>query len=403
MAGYLPKGFRDYLFENADALATAAHRLAEVYERWGYRRFIPSTLEDGDAMGKVAGEALIQQSFRFADRSGGLLSLRPDFTLQAARVIAGELAKEAPPFRLYYADRVFRHAADGQGALREIWQAGLELAGAEGPEADGEIIAVTLEALAALGLENLQVDIGHATFVRELVRDIRLDSQYFGRFITSIQRKDRLGLVELRNLGMLDERALKLGILAIDSFGVTDVAALRTLGLPFDEAAVAELEAMLDILNGYGVKARISLDPGEVRGLDYYTGFFFHVYQPDVRNPVAAGGRYDGLLRNFGRDLPAVGCAVDLAAVLPFVKSQKRERIHIVNLMAAREGAIQVARQLRSRGYAVSRDIVRRPWQESMAYARSAGISLLYKIEADGTHVVLDAVSGERVQHDLLG
>ncbi len=391
---YLPKGFRDYAYERADALHEASQRVAEVYARWGFRRFVPSLVEDAETFARGADTQLLRQSFRFADRSGEMLALRADMTLQAARVMAGELAAVPPPLRLFYVDRVLRNVEDGRGALREVWQAGAELAGAPGPEADAEIIAVTLEALSALGAADLQVDLGHAGFLKGILARWHLDESASRAVLNAFERKDVRLLDDLRQQGILDDRAHGEARVMAEAFGLESPDAVDALGVELDAKALRELRGIVQVLGEYGVRVRVTFDPGEVGGFAYYSGFFFHVYAPGLRQPLAAGGRYDGLLKDYGRDLPAVGCAIDLAAALPMVASVAPPRIHIVNLRGERGEALRIAQELRALGCAVSRDIVRRPWSESLEFARRTGIRIVLILEADGTMRALEPDGG---------
>jgi ATP phosphoribosyltransferase regulatory subunit len=394
MSNYLPKGFRDYVFERADALHGAAEQVGSTYAKWGFRRLIPSTMEDADTFALGAGVQLQKQSFRFTDRTGELLALRSDMTLQAARVIGGELNELPPPIRLFYADRSFRNAPDGQGSLRELWQAGAELAGASGPEADAEIIAVSLDAIASLGVKDLLVDIGHAGFVREFLKGISLTQDQAAAVASALERKDERALQDLKNAGTLPEKAWQTAKRLITAFGTGSIQELEDLDLGFAAAAIAELKGIQEVLQTYGVTAKIAFDPGEVRGLDYYTGFFFHIYSAKSRSPLAAGGRYDRLLQVYGRDLPAVGCAIDLAVLVDEVSVRRSTRLHIVNLRNSRSDALALARGLREQGFAVSRDIVRRPWNESLAYAKRMEMDLLVLLESDGSQRVVKVRDG---------
>lgn len=399
MANYLPKGFRDYVSARADALRGAADRIGDVFALWGYRRFLPSGVEDAETLAAGADGKLLQESFRFADRTGELLVLRPDMTLQAARVMAGELSGVPAPLRLFYADPVFRNLPEGRGELREIWQAGIELAGAQGPEADAEVIAVALEALAAVGVADAQVDLGHAAFVRNFLTAHELTGQGAADVAAALERKDTRRLDELKSAGVISAEARADALKLVGAFGL-DAAAVDRLGLTFLSAAAAELREIEAVLRAYGLRNRVTVDPGEVRGLEYYTGFFFHVYGAAARRPLAGGGRYDGLVGRYGRELPAVGCAIDLAAAAAGYAPAAPRRVHIVNLRATRDDALQLARALREKGVAVSRDIVKRPWEESQAFAQTAGIDALVVVEADGGYRWIELRAGVTERHD---
>jgi ATP phosphoribosyltransferase regulatory subunit len=315
--------------------------------------------------------------------------------LQAARVLAGELSASAAPLRLFYVDRVFRNVPEGKGALREIWQAGAELAGVSGAEADAEIIAIALEALAALGVRDMQVDLGHTSFVRDFLSDLKLAPDATARLADALGRKDTRALQDLLAEGVLDEQGWQTAQKLIGAFGLVSAEELRSGGAT-SQAAVESLLGIAGVLKAYGVEAKVTFDAGEVRGLDYYTGFFFHIYAPGVGRPLAAGGRYDGLIGRFGRDLPAVGCAIDLEAAVANVPLRRANRVHIVALQDTRTGALALARRLRDAGNAVSRDIIRRPWEESLEFARQAGMDFVVLLESEGKQRLVEVASGKQ-------
>ncbi len=386
MGEYLPKGFRDYLFDRADTLERVQNTVGEVFRRWGYRRLVPSAVEDEETLRQGAGEALRRESFRFADRSGEIMALRPDLTLQSARVIAGELAAYPPPIRLFYSERVFRNRAEHTGELREVWQAGAELAGVEGPEADAEIIAVGLEALLQAGYDEtqLQVDLGHAGFVNGVFAALQLDTAASASVAAVLKRKDERAMRDLRDAGVVSDDAFRVLSKMLGAFGLRSMNELLALNLPGTEEAAADLQGIATVFSAYGITAEITLDPGDVGGLDYYTGFFFHIYHKELARPLAMGGRYDNLIGQYGRALPAVGCALDIGLVAESVTGQPSRQVHIVNYRSDRGAALELARVLRNAGIAASRDIVRRSESESLAFADANGIDSVVFVDQDG-------------------
>lgn len=407
----LPRGARLYLPEEAARKRHVETRLSEVFARWGYREIVTPTFEFYDVLSVATDQALQSNLFTFVDReTGRMLVLRADITPQIARIVASRLREEPKPLRLMYVANVFRYDEPRLGHHREFYQAGVELIGLDKPEAEVEILAMTVEGLRALGLGGFQLDVGHPDFVRGLLEEIRVEGRPERELQSALARRDRSTLerlvADLAPPAHIGEALLALPTL----FGHAEVLERAA---PFArtkraERALANLAEVYRLLTIYGLADAVLLDLGGVRGFDYYSGMYFEAYVSDFGAPVAAGGRYDHMLARFGYDCPAVGFAFDVGSVLSVMEAQRVEvpvagpDYFIVDSTPEKVAALSLARRLRDGGRSVARDIVTRGLDESLAYARRQRARRVLVVgsprTAPGQMLVLDLADGsERV------
>jgi ATP phosphoribosyltransferase regulatory subunit len=239
------------------------------------------------------------EAFRALDRSGRLIALRADFTAQVARIAATRLAGVSP-LRLYYRGSIVRRLTAESGPVHERLQAGCELVGAAGPEADAEVLGLAAASLHALGLGDgrARISLGSTGYFSALATAAGASPRLVTALHDAVDRKD------LPTLRALCEREVLPGK-ARD-------AILMLAQPPRPQAEAREmLERAEDLAPGDEV------DLGEVRGLGYYTGIVFNLYADGAPRPVGGGGRYDTLLGRFGDPRPAVGFSLDLDALVP--------------------------------------------------------------------------------------
>lgn len=291
METYAPlPGTQDWLFDAARKLRRCEAALFEVFEKAGYAEVIPPTVEAANVFGAEA--------FRALDRSGRLVALRADFTAQVARIAATRLAKVSP-LRLHYRGSVVRRL--GEGPVHERLQAGCELVGAPGAEADAEVLSLASRSLRALGLDQARISIGSTGYFSALANAAGADEKLSHDLIEAIDRKDLPGLESL--CAQLPASKAREAIVTL--------AQPRPAHEPPSDRAKRELQRLHEVI-GKANDPRLELDLGEVRGLGYYTGIVFNLYAPGAPKAVGGGGRYDSLLGRFGDPRPAVGFSLDL-------------------------------------------------------------------------------------------
>jgi len=317
----LPPGVRDYLPVAAARRRGLAATAAAEIERWGYRGIITPLYEYADVLARGMGAAV--QAMRFVEpASGEVVALRPDLTPQVARLVATRMHDEPGPVRLYYQGSVVRL----DGARREIFQIGVELIDAPQPGGDLEVVALAEAALGALGIADYTVDLGHAAVVRAAVGlgsgDLGLDDEAMAALHLALMRKDGAAVASLATLTRVSDARKQLLCALPSLYGGPDVLG-RARALVEDStarAAIDELELLCARLGELGPAERLSIDLGEVRGFDYYTGTRFALYAEGVGGALASGGRYDGLVARFGRPARAAGFALDVDRTAELLK-----------------------------------------------------------------------------------
>lgn len=348
----LPSGVRDFLPRAAARRRALAAAVIEVFEAWGYARIITPLFECADVLERGLGAGARAAAIRFVEPgTGEVVALRPDITPQIARVVATRMADVPGPLRLCYEGAVTRLA--GEAGQREILQAGIELVDAPEPEGDAEVLAVAAAALAQLGLPEVRLDIGHvapAAFVLSTAPDPGARM-----LIThALARKDRAGLRAAARV--LPEGIAPLAEALATLWGPAESTLARARALPWPAPVQAALATLHEVLAVFQQLADppappVSIDLGDLRGFDYYTGVRFAAYAGGAPDAVLRGGRYDELLGRYGRAAQATGFAIDLEAV-----AQAQRSIGVAAPKAAPGIAIggstasTIARELRAAG-----------------------------------------------------
>jgi ATP phosphoribosyltransferase regulatory subunit len=288
--GLLPAGLEDELPPRAEFEAAVIERLLAAFRSHGYQRVKPPLIEFEGTMLAGPGQALADQTFRLMDpQSHRMMGVRPDMTVQVARIAATRLAAEPRPVRLSYGGQVLRVRGTQLRPERQFAQAGLELIGAPGVAADVEVLVVAAEALAAVGTPNLSVDVGVPTLVPALCEHYRLSDESATRVRGGLDRKDVAALADLP----ASARTLFSALLACAGPADAALQALGRLDLPpvvkpqLDEVhtfAAAVRQALPDLM--------LTLDAGEFRGFEYHTGISFTAFARGVRGELGRGGRY---------------------------------------------------------------------------------------------------------------
>jgi ATP phosphoribosyltransferase regulatory subunit len=352
-------GFADLLPGAASRRRGLEDRMLETFTAWGYQLLetpaveLLSTLELG-----VEPERL-RRLFKFSDGDGRMLAMVGERTVPVARVAAGQLRQAPLPLRLCYLGPTFE-GHPGAGAGRQSFQAGAELVGAHSAAADAEVVAMAITALEACGLTEFQVEVGHVGFFGGLMARLAPDQR--SRVLDALTGRD---LVELEKaLAETDLRAAEQELLlrfpALRGDPEILRAAVKLVDNPASEQAVNELHQVHELLQAHGVAARVNLDLGAVRDFDYYTGIIFEVFSPALGAPLAAGGRYDGLLQRFGRPSPATGLVVfldRLQAVLGDAGVAREAGATIVGFAVDGAAAVVLAAELRRRGVPVVMEV----------------------------------------------
>lgn len=396
--GALPYGVRDLFLEEAAQLASLEDAWRRLFESWAYQRVIPPTYEHYDVLLAGSGAELEEKVFRVLDREGNILALRSDLTTQVARIVGTKLFDLPLPLRFYYLASVYRYEEPQAGRQREFRQAGIELIGAAGAEADAEVLALAVEALRRAGLVEFQLNVGHLGLFHALAAEAGLGPRHLEWVREAVNRKDAQGLAE----ALARARVRPAVAAAIERLlglcGGPDVLAeaARLSAHPAARAAVDRLQAIHAALERRGVEGHVIYDLGETRGMGYYTGIAFEGFAPGLAFPLCSGGRYDELIGRYGPPRPAVGLALVTERVR-LALGPADPRLSRPDLLVAGAVARECWRQverLRARGWRVEADVLERSEALLRALAAERGIPCL-ALAAEGERVHWVSAGGD--------
>jgi ATP phosphoribosyltransferase regulatory subunit len=375
----LPAGVRDWLPHELARKREIEQQMRAVFGRWAYEEVQSPMFERFDVLERGLGAETTALLFQFNDRSSTALALRPEMTTPIARLVSTRMREAVLPLRLAYVAPVFRYYEQPQeGRMRELTQAGAELIGASGPDADAEALFMAIEALAEIGLPDARFDINDARIVDGVLAGMGL------RGDEALHAKELIGQRNLVALQRLGKPALTR--FTLQRGGHEAITSVRELCST--ESSLAALEALDSLLlraEALGYGGRVTVDFALLRELDYYTGFGFEGYVEEIGFALCGGGRYDSLLPKFGYDVPAVGWTAGVERLLIALERRGkhvRRRRHRIDVLVA--GSDVVAARERAAGHIVRSASAALSQDELIADARAHDIPRIV-IAIDGT------------------
>ena len=320
----VPYGTKDILPLDAARKRGVENELARLFLSWGYQEVVTPTFEYYETLRASAPETADDSTFRFFDRSGRMLALRPDMTTPIARVAVMRMREQPLPLRLFYLANVFRQEETQAGRQCEFYQAGVELLGAGGVAADAEVVALAVEALLAAGLSDFQVCLGQVDFISGIMAEAGLDAVTAHKVKQALIERNMVGLGELLaesriepgNRDLLQQLPMLHGKLDM----LRNVR--QRVKNQISQAALDNLAEIYHLLEKYGIDRYVMFDLGIIRDFDYYTGMVFETYTTGLGYPICGGGRYDRMAGSFGREQPATGFALGIERVLLALERQ---------------------------------------------------------------------------------
>lgn len=378
---HTPEGVRDIYNRECAGKLILQENLHHLLKKYGYHDIETPTFEFFDIFSREIGTTPSKDLYKFFDREGNTLVLRPDITPSIARCAAKYYGDEEFPVRLCYMGNTFINNSSYQGRLKETTQLGAELIGDNSVSADAEILALVVNGLKVAGLQEFQIGVGHVDFFKGLVQAADLEEETEEELINLISNKNFFGLEELLDSlhlsGGLRELFSMLGSACISEDRIKHAKSLAS-DFPVILKAVERLEELMEVLNYYGVEKYVSLELGMLSSYHYYTGIIFAGYTFGSGEPIVKGGRYDNLLTYFGKDAPSIGFAVVTDQLLAALARQKIKiplddsGVLIVYRQEKQKEAILEAENQRNQGKCVS--LVKleesKSQEEYMSYAK---------------------------------
>jgi ATP phosphoribosyltransferase regulatory subunit len=365
----LPQGVRDWLPHELARKRDLEQVLRAVFGRWSYQEVQTPMFERFDVIEKGLGDELTGLAFQFNDRRSTTLALRPEMTTPIARLVSTRMREAPLPLRLAYVAPAFRYYEQPQeGRLREFTQAGVELIGAPGIDADAETLFMAIEACDEIGMRDATYDINDSRVVDGILAGTGLSGEALPAAKALIKERNIVGLRAFDEPLLIEFALRRGGSECIE-------AARRVCATDESQAALDRLETLLVRAAALGYGERVSIDFALLRDLDYYTGFIFEGYLPEIGFPLCGGGRYDSLLPKFGYDVPAVGWSAGVERLLIALERRGKHiepRRHRIDVLVS--GADVIATRERAAGNVVRYASGGQEEQALIAEARAHGI-----------------------------
>ncbi len=402
---HTPEGVRDIYNTECTTKLMLQNKLHHVLEHYGFRDIQTPSFEFFDIFSQERGTVESKDMYKFFDREGNTLVLRPDITPSIARCVAKYYKEEELPIRLSYIGNTFINNSSYQGKLKEATQLGAELMNDGSIEADAELLALTIECLLQSGLKEFQLEIGYADFFRALIEKAGItEEEEITNLRVLIAKKNMFGVEEIIKEKNMSEELKEIFLKLPELFGTLDILSYAK-GLTTDaraNKAIEHLEKLYEIMEEYGYEKYISFDLGMLSQYNYYTGIIFKAYTYGTGDAVATGGRYDNLVVQFGKECPAIGLAIVIDQLMLALSRQKlleepeASDTLILYTENYRRQAIALAKHFREGGInsilQMSNDN-RKP-EDYAAYAKRMNIGGILYLDNDDEIKVMDISAG---------
>lgn len=326
---HTPEGVRDIYNVECTKKLSLESRLHKVLQMYGYHDIQTPTFEFFDVFRKEIGTIPSKELYKFFDKEGNTLVLRPDITPSIARAAATLFPDHDMPVRLCYTGNTFVNYAESyQGRLRENTQMGAELIGVDSVEGDAEMLAMVVDCLTTIGLREFQISVGNVDYFQSLIEDAALDEEAEERVRELISNRNFPGAWEYLDSIQVRRSAKEAFAALEDLYGGQEVLLKAESIAPNSKAvrAVRRLERIYEILKIYGAEKYITFDLSMSGIYGYYTGIIFRGYTFGTGDAIVKGGRYDHLLEKFGKTSPSIGFAIVIDQLM---NALTRQRIRI--------------------------------------------------------------------------
>ncbi len=325
---HTPEGVRDIYNDECEKKLILQDDLLKVQKQYGYHPIQTPTFEFFDTFGREIGTTPSKDLYKFFDREGNTLVLRPDITPSIARCAAMYFSEDNMPIRLCYMGNTFLNNSRYQGRLKESTQLGAELLGDSTVDADAEIIAMVIDCLKKAGLKEFQLSVGHAEFFRGLTDAAGLNEEQEEELHDLISNKNYFGVTEFaETLNLNDNLKALFGMLGNLYTGADELQSAKKYAAAYPRilTAIERLEELHQVLKIYGIDKYVSVELGIVSNYQYYTGIIFAGYTFGSGEPIVKGGRYDELLTYFGKESASIGFAIVIDQLMAALSRQKIE------------------------------------------------------------------------------
>lgn len=402
---HTPEGVRDIYDNECKKKLKVLDKMHHALSLYSYNDIETPTFEFFDIFNQDKGSATSNEMYKFFDRENNTLVLRPDMTPSIARCVAKYYNDEELPIRLCYQGKTFMNTHNHQGKLNEITQLGAELINDDSSAADAEVIATVIDCFLATGLKEFQIEIGEVDFFKGILEDTKLDDEVVDEIRGLIHNRNFFGLeILIKELDLSED--VKQVLLSFDQlFGGLEMldTAKKLVSNKTSIEAIERLEKVYKALSYSGYEQYISFDFSLLSRYEYYTGIIFRGYTYGTGDAVVKGGRYNNLLKQYGKDAPAIGFAFYIDDLMMAISRQKidvaidnSDNIILYNI-EQQETAIRIANHLRKtdRKVELIRKSKKKEVEDYAEYGKKNHFSGMFYLTSDATVDIYDFVSDE--------
>lgn len=322
---HTPVGVRDIYGVELQRKLKTMDAIHEQLSLFGYSDIETPVFEFLEVFSEKVGTTPVKDLYKFFDKDGNILCLRPDFTPSIARCAAKYFAIDNMPMRLCYKGRSFVNASEYQGKLKESTQMGVELIEpCNDAASDAEMISLMVSSLIAAGFKDFQISIGQIDYFKGVCEEANLNQEQIDILREYISVKNYFGAEDF-----LAKQNVSLS--SIESIlNVSDITTLDELKAVKEKTnsetakkAIVRLEEIYEILTMSGYEKYVSFDLSLISRFNYYTGVIFRAYTYGVGDAIIKGGRYDNLLGSFGKESSAVGFVFLIDEIMSALNAEK--------------------------------------------------------------------------------
>lgn len=387
---HTPEGVKDYLPKEYMLKRKTQNNIEKIFSSFNYKPVESPTFEYIEVY-EGKGSVDTKTMYKFVDRDGSVLALRPDVTPAIGRIATTSYNSNDIPMRFAYVGNAFRYNEHYQGKLREFTQAGIELIGVSGVEADAEVLTVAIESLLSAGLKDFRIDIGNVLFLQGVLEEAGISHKLCEKIQDSIVNKNYVqvsSLIENTHIKPEHKRIFKELPLLIGGIEIIDTVK-NMVNNEKSLNAIKHLQQIYEILDLNGLSKYISFDFSVIGHFDYYTSLIFRGYARGTGFSVIDGGRYDKLIA----DYPAVGFGIKIIDLMAAVEYQsdfgaeKNNAVVVAFAENSRENAYKLAAALRKKGVVVENSLCGYSIDDNKEYVNKKGHTALYYVENDKVSV----------------
>lgn len=390
---HTPKGTKDTLPTQVKQYRYVEEELRKNFESWSYKEVRSPSIEFVETLSTGVGSDLINDMFKFQDFNGKLLALRAEMTAPVARIVTTRMQSVPEPIRLFYINNVFRYTQTNYKPEREFCQAGVELVGCNTPEADGEILALLVSCLKLVGLNEIRIDLGHASLLKNLLNAAGLDSSKKTSIQNLLACRDSIGLKKFMETNNFPSDLRDAFLELSKCRRLKNLSSVSLKGSKYAEAN-KELESLIElqkVLVDYKVDDVVFFDFSLTKKIEYYTGMVFEASVPNLGLPIGSGGRYDNFIEKFGKlKLPATGFALEIDKILQALVAQGFEisngtKKRVIVSSNFRSTAIRVVESLRDTGFIASLEVTKRTIEKTVEFGKLTQADYVVCVESSLT------------------